>query len=265
MRTFRPIFIATHHKGGTVWINSTFRRIGRLCNFPFIHLNTGEIGWAIRDDKRAYMHKELAQARADGASGAIAVDYHATTPDVSDIPNAKGIHLVRDPRDMLISAIRYHHTSNEIWLDQPDPRFDGRSFRDQFRTHESDHDQIAFELDTFMGEELERMGAFEDRADFDGIFRTVKYEDLMDDVDLMHFHELAIHLGLTGQELIHAQQAFWNQSLFGGMRHAQTDASNTHVRDGRTAQWRDILDESTISMIHQRIGHVIERLGYPLS
>lgn len=264
-RTFRPIFVGTHHKGGSVWVNSTFRRIGRACDLPFTHLNIGEQAWQTRADKREHLHSELDKAHKSKATGAILVEYHSKFPDLSDIPNAKGIHVVRDPRDMLISAMRYHHKSDEVWLDKPDPRFDGRSFREQLKTYDSDHDQIAFELDYVMGNVINQMGAFADRPDYEQVFRNVKYEDLMSDVDLLHFHDIAVHLGLEGQELIHAQQAFWNLSLFGGMSDARADKKNTHVRDGRVAQWRNVLDDQTISMIHERIGDIIERLGYPLS
>ena len=262
---FNPVFIATHHKAGTVWINSTFRRISKLCNYPFIHLNTGETGWQIRPDKREYMLAELRHAQSANAPGAIVVDYHSTTPDLLDIPNAKGVHLVRDPRDMLISAICFHQTSDEIWLDQPDPQFGGQSFREKLLGYSSVADRIRFELDTYMGQEIRRMGDFLDRPDHGSMFRTVRYEDLIRDHDLVLFHELAIHLGFRGLELVQAQQAFWNQSLFGGMKDVVDTEDHTHIRDAAPEQWREGLTPETLDLIHQRVSPIIERLGYPLS
>lgn len=261
--SFNPVFIATHHKGGTVWINSTFRRISKLCHFPFIHLNTGESGWQIRPDKRAYMESELERARAESARGAILVDYHGTTPDTGGISGARGVHITRDPRDMLLSAIRYHEHSKEPWLDHPLTELGGKSFREKLLSYPDDLDRVRFELDTYMGVELRRMGAFAQRPDFESVFQQVKYEDLIQDEHLQLFHAIAIHLGFRGQQLIHAQQAFWSQSLFGGMRSMRSRASNAHIRDGSIEQWRRALSESTRALIESSIGDVITGLGYP--
>lgn len=261
---FHPVFVASYHKGGTVWIHSTFRRISSLCNYPFIHLNTGEIGWDIRSDKREYLDAELQRVQAEQPPGAIVVDYHSAIPDLSGIPNARGIHLVRDPRDMLISAAFFHETSNEIWLDQPDPSFGGRTFREQLLTYSTMADRIRFELDTYMGHEIQRMSDFVDRADHGTVFRMVRYEDLIRDHDMLRFHQLAIHLGFSGLEIVQAQQAFWSHSVFGGMRDALESGTHPHIRNGAPEQWREALDASTLELIHDRVGPVIERLGYPI-
>lgn len=260
---FIPVFIATHHKGGTVWINSTFRRISKLCHFPFIHLNTGESGWQIRPDKRVYMESELERVRGESARGAILVDYHGTTPDTGGIAGARGVHITRDPRDMLLSAIRYHEHSKEPWLDHPLADLGGKSFREKLLSYPDDLDRVRFELDTYMGVELRRMGSFTQRPDFDPVFLQVKYEDLIQDEHLQLFHSVAIHLGFRGQQLIHAQQAFWSQSLFGGMRSTRSRAANTHIRDGSIEQWRRALNEPTRALIESSIGDVIAKLGYP--
>lgn len=258
----RPhIFVATHHKGGTVWMNTTFRRIGKVCGFPFVHLNTGEPAWTIRADKREYMLEEMRGVESGGERPGIFVDYHSTTPDLSGVERARGIHLVRDPRDMLLSAVRYHLTSDESWLDLPRDEWGGRSFRERLAGYSGLRDRVAFELDTHMGEEIDRMAAFSDRADHGSVFVTVKYEELIVDEQIIRFHGLCAFLGLLGLELVHAQREFWRSSLFGEMRGVE---GHRHVLDGGLAQWRACCDERTLSLMMDRLGWAIGRLGYPL-
>jgi hypothetical protein len=262
--SFSPIFVATHHKGGTVWLNSTFRRICAACDLPFIHLNTGEPAWQIRPDKREYMLSELEAARSAGARQAVLVDYHSTTPDLREMADARGIHLVRDPRDMLISAIRYHETSDEAWLDEARAGLGGMTFRQKLLSYEAYDDRVRFELDTHMGEEIERMGAFVQRGDHGRVFRTVRYEDLIVDEQMTLFHELCVHLGLRGMGIVHALRAFWDSSLFGGMRPVAEAGGHGHIRDGGVSQWSRQLERSTLELIEDRVGGVIESLGYPI-
>jgi len=48
----RPhIFVATHHKGGTVWMMTTFIRIAEANGWSFVQLNEGAPGWTLRADK----------------------------------------------------------------------------------------------------------------------------------------------------------------------------------------------------------------------
>lgn len=258
------IFIATHHKCATVWMNTTFRRIGKARGYPFVHLNTGEWAWDTRPDKHEYMLNEMHRIESEGDAPGIFVDYHSTTPDLSALERARGIHLVRDPRDMLISAIRYHETSEESWLDEQLNRFGGMTFRQKLLSYDNYTDRLRFELDTFMGEEIERMATFQDRPDHGTVFVTARYEDLIADNDMTRFHTLCVHLGLTGEDLIAALGAYWQSSVFGGMRDAQQSGSHAHIRHGGAEQWREALDEDALGCIHDRIGPQIEKLGYPL-
>ena len=165
---------------------------------------------------------------------------------------------------MLISAIRYHQISDEIWLDSPRPDLGGMTFREKLLSYHDFNDRLEFEIDTFMGDEIGRMASFEDRPDSVAVFRTVRYEDLIADTQMTLFHELCIHLALDGQDLIYAMQAFWNQSIFGGMSDVRKSGMQGHIRHGGAEQWRAELDASSIRLIQDRIGGAIEKLGYPL-
>jgi len=261
----RPhIFIATHHKAGTVWMNTTFRRIGKLNHFEFVHLNTAEPAWTTRPDKTDYYAQERARVEALSDRPAIFVDYHSTTPDLSTTERARGLHMIRDPRDMLISAIHYHKVSDERWLDHPSPKWGGNTFRQQLTHYDGEQDQIRFELDTFMGWTINQMTNFLDRPDHARVFRTVRYEDLILDEDMTQFHDLCIHLELGGTDLINALRAYWQSSIFGGMKPAHQSGTHAHIRHAGVAQWRDALSAGSLDLIQSRMGPQIEKLGYEL-
>ena len=241
-------------------MNSTFRRIGVANGYTWVHLNTGEAAWGTRPDKRAFMLGKMREVESASDRPGIFADYHSTTPDLSGIDRARGLHMVRDPRDMLLSAVRYHMTSNEAWLDEPSAEWGGRSFREQLMGYATLEDQIAFEMDTYMGWTIERMAGF-DRQE---VFMNVRYEDLIVDHDMTRFHDVLVHLGLRGRELINGLEAYWSSSLFGERSEHDKQTTANHVFDSTARQWETRLSRSCIELIESRFGDAIEKLGYPL-
>lgn len=258
------IVIASHHKVGTVWMMTTFIRIARANGWSYIHLNEGESGWTQRGDKLGYFEsRRAAHEAAHPGQPAIFHDYHGAIPDLASCkasPGVRGIHIIRDPRDMLLSAVRFHLTASEPWLDEVDQRW-GCSFRDKLSGYATLEDQIALEMDTYMGWTIEQMAGFDPQ----GVFVNVRYEDLIVDRQMTHFHALLVHLGLNGRELINGLEAYWSSSLFGDRPEEDIRATSGHVFDAGVCQWQSMLDQSAIERIESRFGTAIEMLGYPLS
>lgn len=258
------IFVGTHHKAGTVWMVSTFRQLAHDNGMGFAHLNKPERAWEISPKKADYLERHRQMFESRGARPGVFFDYHSAFPDLSDCKRergARGLHLIRDPRDMLASAVRYHLRSQEAWLDEPDSRWGGMSFREKLASYAAYEDQLRFEIDTFMGWSIRNMAGFDDQ----GVFRTVRYEDLIVDRDMVLFHELLLWLGLEGMELVRGLRAYWRRSLFGGMGHALDRDDHPHVHDGAPTQWRSGLDDSALRVIEGALGDEIVSLGYPLS
>ena len=257
-----PIFVATHHKVGTVWMMTTFMRIAQANGWEYVHLNEGESGWALRDDKQAFFESRL-EAGLGGEAGRRAIfhDYHAAIPDLRSCIErcgGRGVHVVRDPRDMLLSAVRFHMKANEPWLDEVDARW-GMTFREKLGSYGLLEDRVRFEMDTYMGWTIERMGAF----DLQGVFIDVRYEDLIVDADMRAFHEVLVHLGVRGRDLINGLGAYWSSSLFGERSEHDRAATAGHVFDSSVMQWRRLLPERCVEEIESRFGTVIDRFEYP--
>ena len=260
----RPhIFVATHHKSGTVWMVSSFRRIAQANSFAFVHLNTGESGWDIRPDKYEYFEEQRSQVETRSDLPGVFVDYRAAVPDLTHCKAARGasgIHVIRDPRDMLLSAVRFHLISDEPWLHLPAKKFNGKTYQQVLSSYTTREDQISFEMEHHMGRDIRTMYAF----DRQGVFRDVKYEDLIVDNDMSLFHELLVGLGLEGTEIIRALHAYWQSSIFGGMAQAAESGTHKHIRNSQPKQWQTLLSSKEIDLIQDAFEKEIVGLGYEL-
>jgi len=261
----RPhIFVATHHKSGTVWLISTFRRIAQANSFIFNHLNTGESGWNLRSDKLEYFEQQRAISESQSDLPAIFVDYHSAFPDLSNCKGtrgARGIHIIRDPRDMLLSAVRYHLVSDEPWLHQPMKEFANQTYQQKLNTYSTLEDRIKFEIDHYMGRAIREMHAF----DRQNVFRDVKYEELIIDHDMLLWHELLIHLEMKGTEIIRSMQAFWHSSIFGEMKEVAESGNHKHIHDSKPKQWQSQLSAESLDLIQCAYETEIAQLGYQLA
>lgn len=242
---------------------STFHRLAKANGFSFVHLNRPEKAWEISPAKPEFLENERRKLEAINDRPGVFFDYHSAIPDLSACKasrGARGIHLVRDPRDMLISAVRYHLKSTEAWLDEPDAKWGGRSFRQKLSSYPQYTDQLRFEMDTHMGRTIRNMAEF----DTQGVFRNVRYEDLIVDEDMMRFHELCLWLGLTGLEIIRALRVYWGCSVFGQLRTAAQSGSHGHIVNSAARQWETALSPGALDSIQRELGSQIAALGYDL-
>jgi len=242
---------------------STFRRVAKANGFAFIHLNTGESGWDLRPDKLAYLEEQRAIVESKSDLPAVIVDFHSAIPDLSACKadrGANGVHFIRDPRDMLISAVRYHLVSDEAWLHVPSPEWGGCTYAERLRSFDRLDDQIRWEMDHSMGRVIREMAGFP----LQGVFQTVRYEDLIDDIEMTRFRCLLNDLGLDEEETQRGLDAFWKSSIFGERSQADLHSTKNHVLNSRPRQWAQ-LPARSIDLIEERFGQEILQLGYELS
>ncbi|MGJ8611266.1 MAG: sulfotransferase domain-containing protein, partial [Octadecabacter sp.] len=99
----RFICIGTHHKTGTIWMRKVFRAISTDQNIPFM---------------QCYRSKKVAEAAETGPQ--IIVNWSSSFPDeLMKMGHARFMHIIRDPRDVLLSGMRYHRIAplgNEKFL-----------------------------------------------------------------------------------------------------------------------------------------------------
>ncbi|MFC3118153.1 hypothetical protein ACFOHS_07595 [Jhaorihella thermophila] len=93
----RILCVGTHHKTGTVWMRRVWREIAQALDIPFQPVHRPE-KWA---------EKLPAQGRVivPNWGGRFA-------PDLWEREDARFLHVIRDPRDVLLSGARYHDSTS---------------------------------------------------------------------------------------------------------------------------------------------------------
>src|SRR5437764_4734607 len=98
----RCAIVATHHKTGTAWMGGTFTAICSALDISFLKLRNAD------PPPQSSMHPPLVlfqpHSNFDGSEWLL------------ESPEYRVLHLIRDPRDVIISAMHYHRVAKERQL-----------------------------------------------------------------------------------------------------------------------------------------------------
>ena len=225
------IFIVTYHKSGTVWMMSVFNGIA------------DELGW------RFFYGPRLSEPDL----GADVLFHGHGGWDFGKIPgDLRGIQLVRDPRDMIVSGCMYHMKAWEPWLHEPDPQT-GKTYQQKLLEADPD-ERLMIEIERTNRNSISALRAWDDE---DPRFLRVKYEDLINDDRLHHFHRIFDFLELPSEALPAAFDCAWKNSLFSGQVNRPI-----HVRTGQPGDWRNHFKARHKQAVQEACGDLLVRLGY---
>jgi len=228
------LFVATHHKVMTTYFTAVLRLLGYGL-------------------KRRYQRVHIEQPDP-GAQ--LVLSMHGKL-DLPRLAPYRGVHIMRDPRDMIVSGYHYHKWTNEDWVHRPDGQ--GESYQQKLN-RAGPRDGLFMEIDHFIffyRETLEKW----DMDDPDIL--EVAYEDLMGEGRDALYSGIFGHLGFEGRDLELAtdlMRLFEAGSRTG--RKSGEVAQKSHVRSGRSGQWRKELDADHIAYIDQELGAVLRKFGY---
>ena len=241
----QAVLIGTHHKTGTVWLESVFQMLCRYSGSQFVDINP-EVNSA------AERRSKLSEAACSG-SRTFLYDHHSRFEDV-DFGVGAQLHVVRDPRDIIVSGMRYHMRSDESWLHQPDTRFDGLTYQQKLLSFSNDADRYRFEYENIAGSTIVEIENIEQT----GNFLTFRYEDLIADTRLEHWRSLFECAGLEGDEIIVGLVAAWQNSLFGAMKPELSE----HIHSGGHSRWIAELPSGLAHEVRNTHKELISHLGY---
>ena len=132
-----PVYVCTHHRCGTVLMRNIFTRYTKFAPHTFF--------------------KGDPAAAPDGCD--IVQDAHSRSPLALA---GEGIHLVRDPFDLLVSHVRYHEkTMSPTEPPNAERMADGRTYKEHLRALPDLTAKAMFELDHVCGRTLRTMLAFD--------------------------------------------------------------------------------------------------------
>ena len=227
-----PILVGTHHKTGTIWMHDVFQRIA---------LATGR-------------QVSVLGGRGEAAPADIYIAHHSQFPAQMLQGRIRGLHVIRDPRDIVISGLFYHRKSDEEWLHSVRSNFGGLTYQQKLNSLDPD-DQFAFELRNaglWTIEEL-LMWRYDNPS-----FHETRYEALITDIEGHRFETILRFLGFDEAETRLGTQIFRDVSIFG----KPPKADGLHIRSGKVAQWKDFYRQRHGRLFVEIFRDCLIRLGY---
>lgn len=226
------ILVGSHHKTGTVWMRKVFSCV---CERLGLHFFAGK------------------QENLPG-------DFHVFMQNHSrflpgEIPDSvRGMHIIRDPRDRIVSGMYYHQKSKESWLHKPMKKLGGATYQEMINSFGTMEEQLMFEMEHSGRWGIEEMLSW----DYTDVrFMNVKYEELIIDHDLRKFHEIFTFLGFPGSSIPVCLDCAYKNSLFSG-----NIENSVHVRSGKSSQWKTHFNSDHKQRFTELFGDALVRLGY---
>ncbi len=179
-------------------------------------------------------------------------------------PRARFFHIVRDPRDVLVSGYRYHlkpKLSNEGWLYRPRSELGGRSYHHQINSLPDRVSKMLFEMCGKHAVTVRDMRAWPYGHKH---VVDLRYEDLIYDTDCRQFKNAIEGLDVAGFNVEQIVASYWSNSLFGGLENASNQPQNVrrHISNGATQQWRENLPREVAKIYAEKFGDALIELGY---
>src|SRR5438034_97776 len=238
------VVVATHHKTGTVWMDGVFKAIARDLGVQYVDFRSqyGRLDEALRGPF-------------------ILLNYDSNFREHAHLLNrddVRVLHLVRDPRDVLISALHYHKESAESWLHEPVPGYNDVTYQRSLKALPTRFDQYLFEMEHSTASTLRDVLSW--RYGRANCFEA-RYEDLRQDVELKYWRRISVFLGFNQKEQEICCRRFWQNSLFGGLPRV----GNRHVRSGDVAQWKREFTKDLGFAFLMRFPDALKSLGYEIN
>jgi hypothetical protein len=235
------LVVATHHKTGTVWMDGVFKELAGDLGARYLNFRAegGELEGLLSSPFVLFCY--------DSDFGE-----YASLLDREDV---RILHLIRDPRDVVISAMHYHKASRETWLHEAIPGYDNLTYQRALRSLPTRFAQYVFEMDNSSASTLRDMATW--RFGRTNCFEA-RYEDLRQDEELVYWRRIMAFLGLDSSQQLMGARRFWQNSLFGGLPRL----GNKHVRSGAVGQWRREFTPALAHAFLQRFPGLLQSLGY---
>ncbi len=227
----RKIVVATHHKVLTVFLSRVFRSFAALTSRSFDLGPGGKLDYSCN----------------------VLID-HKSAIDWTRIPEQTfGLHVVRDPRDVLISSAFYHVRSTEPWLHKPMEAFEGRTYQETIKALPDAEERILFEIRNSTGRNIRSMLAWEYGRP---LMEELRYDELIGDGSAERFGRAIATWPLTDREKDLLVGLFSYFSLAGpGM-------SSRHVRNPSSGQWQQYFTPRVEQAFREAFPDAVERLGF---
>jgi len=233
-----------HHKAASQWTGAILGDLAASLGLRTLTIY-GSYDWD--------GYPSLGAAVAD-ASPDVLVDSNAWQVDADSLGPVRRFHMIRDPRDMIVSGYFSHRYSHpEVFAELPPHRAE----------------LSALGIDAGLSREIEFSGQFIDAMSTWNYAQPhileVRMEDVIED-PVAHWTAIVAHLGWPRpasdpEFLAEILERHSFRRMAGGRDRGDLDIRH-HYRRGVAGDWRNYLNVEHLAQIRRRYGDLVERLGY---
>jgi hypothetical protein len=246
--TREKIFVGTHHKTGTVLMDCILRDFSNVLNISHTNMNDHRF-----ENADAESRKQLIQTTYKNTD-VLFFTYSEFFGLLNE--KSKPFHLIRDPRDVVLSAARYHsrYPAPEQWLNEA---MIGQKTYNQAMVEANEMERIKIESDNVSSRAIANMISVSAMQNM----LTVKYENLCEPSTMFaECTKIAEHVGMNKLEkLVFIGSVVSNIPKMGVVADRNHQTSN-----GQPNQWVDCQPE-IVEYLNQRFSREISELGYSLT
>lgn len=223
-----------YHRVGTVWFMRIFQRIA--ARYRLDYRNTTQDELAPETEIFQQMHSRI---------------------DTSALPSYVGSHMIRDPRDVVVSGYHYHLWTDESWAHEPRPEYEGRSYQETLNAMDP-HDGLLLEIERTAPNVVEMA-----EWDYgDPRIMELRYEDLIADeqgVFARVFEHYGFH-AVAVRRCLEIAEGLSFERVTG--RHVGESEEGSHLRSGKPGEWREHFTKEHKARFEELLPGALVALGY---
>jgi hypothetical protein len=239
-RNDAPVLIhCCYHKVGTVWFGRILRHLAAEYGMRY-----GE------GEDYDGIHRFETQADSD-----VFIDYGSHV-DLAALPRRyRASHMIRDPRDLVVSGYFYHRWTEEPWANLPLAEYRGMSYRQYLNSIPKSEGLLeeirrnAFWISHMASWKFAGPRVFE-----------IRYEDIIEDEEPV-FRAMFAHYEFR-PDVIERAVAITRRYSFETIKAKGGSGEKSHLRSGRSGEWREHFEPAHVELFKALYPGAVTRLGY---
>ena len=251
--TPRLVMHSAYHKVGTAWFNSILYRVATNWGIGFVSVQV---------------------SKAPVTAPCIAFDIFSNLTERMPGP-FRGTHMIRDPRDVIVSGYHYHRQTQEKWVLAPmrenplfgevvklEPTFAERSYQELLNVL-SKEEGLRMEVLVASALTITPMASWDYHQPH---FLELMYEKVFEDGPAW-FEQIFDHYGLRPSAVREAMAIAEERSFakLSESRDPARDIERRHLRSGKPEQWKEEFTPAVSDLFRTMHGLHLIHLGYERS
>lgn len=244
-----------YHKAMTSFFHKVFIDIAPLLRREYFHAFNN-------------LFKFYEKLASMGSEGILCLNNHPAQTFL--LPNYVGSHIVRDPRDLLVSGYKYHLWSEESWVNIPISNAMSKKLKiNKYGLHlkqDESYRQLLNRVDKDLGYQLEfnwRQPHFTQMQNWDyenPNIIEVKYEDIFQNENVW-FQKIFKHYGVP-DILLDVCLKIVEKHSFKVLQKQGNIGDKKHARIGSPGQWKEELPGTVAKKLLYKYTPLMTKLNY---